>query len=129
MLKESIISIVVIIAIFLGNYATQNNTKENIEELTQELGDLKNALTQEEINHETVKQETEKIYQEWGEKHDQLAYFIEHNELEKIETELTGMKSRIETQEYHDSIDGLDKSVFLLKHLEDKYAFNLQNVF
>lgn len=129
MLKETIISIVVIITIIWGNYTTQNSTQEKIEELTQKLGDLRSTLVQEEVDNEKVKQEAEKIFQEWEEKHDKLAYFIEHNELEKIETDLTAMKSRIEVREYQDSIEELDKSIFLLKHIEDKYAFNLQNVF
>ena len=51
------------------------------------------------------------------------------NELEKVETELIAIKSYIETQDYEESISELDKSVFVLKHIEDKYAFNLQNVF
>ena len=133
MLKETIISIVVIVAIVLGNYATQNSTKEKIDELTLKLGDLRKQLIQAEVNNEKIQKETQTLYQEWEHNHDELdkilSLYIEHNELEKIETELTGMKSRIEIQEYQDSIDELDKSVFLLKHIEDKYAFNLQNIF
>lgn len=66
---------------------------------------------------------------QWQEKHDKLAYFIEHDELEKVETELIVIKSYIETEDYEESISELDKGVFILKHIEDKYAFNLQNVF
>ena len=64
-----------------------------------------------------------------GKKHDKLAYFIEHDELEKVETDLVSIKSYIETQEYEQAVGELDKGAFVLKHIEDKYAFNLQNIF
>lgn len=73
--------------------------------------------------------EWKKFIGQWQEKHDKLAYFIEHDELEKVETELVAIKSSIETEDYEESISELDKSVFILKHIEDKYDFNMQNVF
>ena len=78
---------------------------------------------------EKIKNDMESIYQQWEQRHDKLAYFIEHDELEKVETEFVAIKSYIETDEYEEAISELDKSVFILKHIEDKYAFNLQNVF
>ena len=47
----------------------------------------------------------------------------------KIETNLTGLKGEIEAGEYGDAMSQLDQSIFLLEHIEDKYAFNLQNIF
>ena len=64
-----------------------------------------------------------------GTKHDLLAYYIEHDELEKVETNLTGLRSFIESKEYSDALAELDKTVFVLRHIEDKNKFNLQNVF
>ena len=58
-----------------------------------------------------------------------MAYFIEHDELEKVDTNITALKSFIETNEYAEAISELDKSVFVLRHIEEKYAFSLENVF
>ena len=69
------------------------------------------------------------VKSKWEDSHNKLAYYIEHNELEKVETELTGVESNIDVSEYEESINNLDKSVFLLKHIEDRYAFNLENIF
>ena len=71
----------------------------------------------------------EEIKKSWEARHDKLAYFIEHDELEKVETDLTSLKSFIETNSYSEATSELDKSVFVLQHIEDKYAFNLENVF
>ena len=71
-------------------------------------------------------EETEKI---WKNKQDKLAYFIEHNELEKIDTNLVLLKSYIETEEHDETIREINELAFLVKHIEEKYAFNLKNIF
>ncbi|MCI8470198.1 MAG: DUF4363 family protein [Clostridia bacterium] len=129
MLKETMICIIIVIAIIFGNNVTQSYTKESVSELSSELMTLRGELTQDNVENEKLRKQAETIYQQWEKRHDKLAYFIEHDELEKVETEFIALKSYIETEDYEESISELDKSVFILKHIEDKYAFNLQNVF
>lgn len=129
MLKETIICIVIIICIIFGNNTTQNYTKESVGELSSGLMSLREKLIQDNIENKVVKEEIDKIYNNWQNRHDKLAYFIEHDELEKVETDLVAMKSYMETGEYEQAVGELDKGVFVLKHIEDKYAFNLQNIF
>lgn len=38
-------------------------------------------------------------------------------------------KSYIETEEESDAVSELEKSVFVLKHIEDKTRMNLKNIF
>ena len=122
-----IICIVIILAIIFGNVVTQNYTKQSVAELTDTLSNLKDKVEQK--NTDILEEETKKVEDKWEEKHNKLAYYIEHNELEKIEVELTTIKSNIETADYDHSIESIDKSMFLLKHVEDRYAFNLENIF
>ncbi len=129
MLKETMICIIIVIAIIFGNNVTQSYTKESVSELSSELMTLRGELTQDNVENEKLRKQAETIYQQWEKRHDKLAYFIEHDELEKVETEFIALKSYIETEDYEESISELDKSVFILRHIEDKYAFNLQNVF
>ena len=129
MLKESIICIIIVIAIIFGNNTTQNYTKESISELSSGLLTLRENVNQENREDEKIQKEAEEIHKNWEKRHEKLAYFIEHDELEKVETELIAIKSEVETGNYEELISGIDKSVFILKHIEDKYAFNLQNVF
>lgn len=129
MLKETIICIVIVIAIIFGNNTTQDYTKESVNELSNGLMQLRENAKQENLKDEKIKKEAEEIYAQWEKRHEKLAYFIEHDELEKVETELVTIKSNIETEDYEELISGIDKSTFILKHIEDKYAFNLENVF
>ncbi len=127
MLKEMIICIVIILAIIFGNIITQNYTKQSVLELTDTLSNLKDSVEQRNID--ILEDQVKKVENKWEEKHNKLAYYIEHNELEKIEMEITTIKSNIKTAEYENSIESIDKSMFLLKHVEDRYAFNLENIF
>ena len=131
MWKETIICVFIVIAIVIGNYITQNYTVQSVEELTSKLGELKQEIVKEEgdIDREKANNKMEEIKKSWEARHDKLAYFIEHDELEKVETDLTSLKSFIETNSYSEATSELDKSVFVLQHIEDKYAFNLENVF
>ena len=134
MKKEIIICIIVVIAIVLGNVITQNYTNESVKILSDELDELKINLNnklekQEEKPKEELSKKIEKITNYWELRHDKLAYYIEHNELEKVEDNLTSLNSLISTEEYAEAIKELDKSIFILKHIEEKYAFNLENIF
>ena len=127
MTKEIIICIVIVVTIVLGNIITQDYTQQSVKDLSKEMSNLREKIIKQDT--EKLKQEMEKVDYKWKEKHEKLAYYIEHNELEKIETEITTIKSNIETAQYEHSIESIDKSMFLLKHVEDRYAFNLENIF
>lgn len=129
MLKELIICIVIVIVIFFGNVMTQNYTKETMEELASNLEDLKTEIVNENKDTNNINNKIDKLNKTWENAHDKLAYFIEHDELEKVETNLVSMKSLIETGQYEESTNELDKNIFVLKHIEDKYSFNLKNIF
>ena len=131
MWKETIICIVIIIAIILGNFIIQKYTSESVEIITNELADLREYLKENsnDIQNNQSKEKIDKIFKYWEERRNKLAYFIEHDELDKVETDLTSIKSFIETSEYQDSISEVDKCKFVLNHIKDKYEFNLQNIF
>ena len=131
MLKEIVIIITIIVVIFIGNTITQKYTTQAIEEMTNILNSVRQEIfeSKENIDVNKIEEEIENINTQWENKHEKLAYYIEHDELEKVETNLTGLKGEIEAKEYGDAMSRLDQSVFLLEHIEDKYAFNLQNVF
>lgn len=129
MLKEIIICIIIVFVIFFGNSTIQKYTKESVSEISNGLMQLREDLTNQNVENNKAKEKLNEVYSKWEKKHDKLAYFIEHDELEKVETDLVSIKSYIETQEYEQAVGELDKGAFVLKHIEDKYAFNLQNIF
>ena len=133
MKKELIICIVIFTLIVIGNIITQNYTKQSVNNLSNKLEELKEniygTIKEDNKENEDLIEEVDNITKNWETRHDKLAYYIEHNELEKVEDNLTGLNSLVKTNQYPDAIKELDKCVFILKHIEEKYAFNLENIF
>ena len=127
MYKEMIISVILVILIFIGDFITQKYTKDTVSSLIDEFGKLKQSLIN--ASKEDSEIEVNEIEQKWDKAHDKLAYYIEHDELERVETNLTSCKSLAETGNYDIAISELEKTVFVLNHITDKYAFNLENIF
>jgi hypothetical protein len=126
MYKETIICIVIVIGILGLNYFLQNFTTKTVDELTDGLAQIKNELLVEDDN---VVENFKNFKDVWEVKYNRLAYFIEHDELEKVETNLVALQGYIEASDLKTGLSELNKTVFVLQHIEDKYAFNLVNIF
>lgn len=131
MAKELIISIIIVVLIFIGNTITENYTRESIDETTNNLESLREEIKkgEDEVDENIAKEKIDKIHEQWNSRYEKLAYYIEHDELEKVKTELTGLRGYIEKEEYSEAIPELDKSVYILEHIKDKTALNLKNIF
>ena len=129
MYKEIIISIVVIVVVFTLDFSLQKYTKETIGEFSLELSNLEKNIRDETLSSLEIKDKTNQLYDKWLEHHEKLVYYIEHDELEKVESNFSAGKSFIESEKYSDAMSELEKTSFVLKHIEDKYAFNLENIF
>ena len=129
MYKELIISIVVVGLIILGNIITQNNTIKSVNEISGELENLREIISKDEVDAEKSKYKMQDIEKVWEERYEKMAYYIEHNELEKVETELTKLKADIDMKEYTMGVENLDNCIFILEHIKDKTALKIVNVF
>ena len=129
MVKEFFICTIILIVIFIGNGITQEYSRNSIENINEKLANLKEEMNKEEINEEEVKKKEEGIDKQWEEMFSRLAYYIEHEELEKVSKNLENTKTYIKLKEYDNAIKEVNEGIYILNHIEDKYSFNLQNIF
>lgn len=134
MLKEFIICTIIIIMIFIGNGLTQGYSEDSIESMNQKLVNLEEMINKDksEISNddkEKIKMAEEEISKQWEEMFSRLAYYIEHEELEKFSKNLENIKTYIKIEKYEEAIKEIREGIFILNHIEDKYSFNLQNIF
>ena len=127
MYKEVIICIVVIITILTVNFFLQDYTKKSVTELNDNLEELKQDLK--EKDNEKTESKMKEINDKLSEQYGILAVFIEHDELEKVELDLVTLDGYIEIDDYDKGINEVNKSIFSLKHIAEKYDFSLVNVF
>lgn len=128
MLKETLIALFAFIMVVVGNSVTESYATDTINNLSNELQNLR-AIVDEEEDYQKASKEANKVYDSWREKYSKLAYFIEHNELEKVETALTQARSNIETEEKAEAVSQIDTTVFLLSHIQSKLSFEWENIF
>ena len=127
MYKELIICTVIIIIIVTLDIFLQNYTKNSTTEIEEILSEIKESVE----NKDTSKQNDKLnlLDQTWEDKHNKLAYYIEHDELEKVDSSIVKVRYFLENGDIPSAIAELETGKFVLKHIEDKYKFNFQNIF
>lgn len=128
MKKEVIICVIILIFIFVGDIITQNYSKNSSEEITRDLEGLK-VMIDENIEVNKLEVKADEIENKWNEKYNKLAYFIEHEELEKVKTGLVSIKSFVKSEENSELMNEVDKTIYLLEHIVEKNKVNLKNIF
>jgi len=127
--KEWIICLIVIFIVVTTDIITQNYTKESVEYMDNKLEILKEELMKEEKDKQKLEEQMEEVMSDWKEKYERLAYFIEHDELEKVETELISLSAYIDIEEYEHGVPELEKGIFILNHIKEKFKFDIKNIF
>ena len=96
--------------------------------MQESLGEIREDL---ENNNESgiVEEKVSELNKKWENRSNNLTYYLEHDELEKIESELTALNSNILTRNYEQGRENLDRCYFLLEHVKDKEKVTLSNIF
>lgn len=128
-MREIFICIIIIVIIISLDIVMQKYTKESTDEIISELEKINEEIKTQKLQQEDLKEKSIEIKEKWQEKNSTLAYYIEHNELEKVETNIRAMISYIETGEYNLALEKIETNIFILKHIKDKYQLSLDNIF
>jgi len=127
MLKETVICIVIVMGIFGLEYYTQGFTEKTVNEITEIFDKIEDNIAKRDI--EQANNEIKNIESKWEEKQKELAYYIEHDELEKVHTSIVKLKSYVGSENFSEAIAELEDGKFVIEHIQEKNSFNLQNIF
>lgn len=128
MKKEMIICIIIIALIIITNIIAQNYTKNCVEDITKGLYDLEDDILKKQ-NDNQILQKIYDIDTKWHKFHNTLAFYIEHDELEKVETEISNIKGLEKVNKYDDMLPQIEECIFLLEHIRDKHTLTAINIF
>lgn len=139
MRKEFFVSLLIVILIFIVNFFSKkytenfkNNIIKNFDSLKESVNEARKKENEDvEIDEELlndVNQNFNNMKDVWIKNRDVLSYYVEHNELEKIDLNIVSLGSYLQTGQYDESIKEIDEGVFSVKHIGEKYLFNLKNV-
>ena len=128
-MKEIIIIIVSLSIVIIGSNISQAYLNTTGNELIEELEELKIEIEKAQNSEENNSKDlANTIYEKWEEVEEKWSIIITHNELDLIQVALIGMKSYIEENKYEDAMEELEKSSFLIEHIQQKEKLALKNV-
>ena len=127
MRKEIIIVFIIIIMIFATDILTQNFTKKSISLINEKLDNIKTTI----INNETndLNSEIKNLDENWTDINNKMSFYIEHDELEKVNTSLVKIKTYIEFEEYSEAVPELEECKYILDHIKEKQRLKIINLF
>lgn len=128
MKREAIITISIVLLILLAEWLTQGYTHKAFAEIEDNLTQLKEEILQTNANNEQLINKTEQISELWESKQENLSYYLEHNELEKVNTQIVLIKGYLESDSPQDAIPDLEEGLYIIEHIKEKEAFKLKNI-
>lgn len=127
MSKQIIICILVIIIVIWLDAFTARYTNNIMDNIISNLSEVREAIYQE--DEEKMKENIEKVMDEWDKNKSKLSVYIEHDELEKVELYMVEVNTDIGTKEYNMALESLESCNFIIEHIKDKYKLSLKNIF
>lgn len=130
-MKEIITMIIILILIFGGSFITKKYLAKTTEEILSNLEDLKQDIVLQETNKDSKKimEASDNIKEMWKKTSDMWGIIVLHNELDLIETSLIKMEASIKMGEYSEALEGIENSMFLINHINEKEKLSLKNIF
>lgn len=133
MKKELIIVIVIVIAIIIIDTITQNYTRNSFEKINNELEKIKEIINkiddQEKNSQQELQEKIKTMEEDWKIINRKTAFYIEHEELEKVNASMIKFKSYIQLEEYTEAIPELENCKYILDHIREKEKMQIINLF
>ena len=150
MKKEEIATLVIIGIILIIDLITLYYTKKCIAKISDDLTNLENMAVEsikaenndnsenngsnsegdesKKIESKELKQKTEDIYKEWLGMNDTLTFYIEHDELEKVNVQLERIIANFNVDSTEDAVPEIKETIYILRHIEKKQRLTLRNI-
>lgn len=150
MKKEEIATLVIIGIILIIDLITLFYTKKCCAKISDDLTNLENMTVEsikaenndnsenngsnsegdesKKIESKELKQKTEDIYKEWLGMNDTLTFYIEHDELEKVNVQLERIIANFNVDSTEDAVPEIKEAIYILRHIEKKQRLTLRNI-
>lgn len=122
-----LVIITILLAIICLEIYINTSTDKLLEDTVKKMEELKEVLKEEKYNES--KNKSEELNEKWFEYEDKLAFFIEHDEVEKISTKVAVILENTINEEYKAALEDVMETTYLLEHVKDKNKLKLKNIF
>ena len=95
----------------------------------EEICDMANASLEEEKENNQIIEKMDALREEWSNFSKKLAFYIEHDEIEKVDTSIVEINEYIKLGLYDEAIPEIRKCSFILEHIKNKGELQVINLF
>ena len=120
-----VICIIIIASIIISDLFLQRYVENTFDEMSSTLKEIESNLND---SDESMKK-INSIDETWKNNYTKMACFLEHDELEKINTQITIIKAGIEVQDTEYVHEEIGRAVYIIQHIKQKESFKLDNIF
>lgn len=131
MQKEMIIVAIIIVVVVGVNITTDKYTRNCVSEINmklEEICDMANASLEEEKENNQIIEKMDALREE-EQFQQKLAFYIEHDEIEKVDTSIVEINEYIKLGLYDEAIPEIRKCSFILEHIKNKGELQVINLF
>lgn len=123
--RDFLICIIIIFIIIFLDIIINNHFEREMIVMQNNISDLQDLVQK----NESGKEKVDDLKKNWKKFEYIAAYYIEHNELEKVSLKINLVKKNIENGENDMTVEYLEELKFLLKHIYEKDKLSLKNIF
>ena len=127
MIREFVTIIAILCIIVVGHVTIQNYLVDSSEKVISKIEETKKNISENKLD--IAKENMQKLDEEWETIHKTWSIVVMHSELDQIELSLVSAKRALEDKNMNDVNIELERLGFLLKHIQEKEAFKLKNIF
>ncbi len=126
MFKEVIISAAIVIAIIVLDILLGRFVDDKMNHTVELLNNVEISIR--ENNYEEANKKLKETDEFWKNSEEMLSFYIEHEELEKVDKEFTSLNTFIEL-ENEEALEKVNNVAYIIKHIEEKDDLKLKNIF
>ena len=125
--KEYVMIVLIIVFVILAEFITSKITCKVVEDINYYINFLEEG-----IDNNDIGDKMEKLSSQWRKSEIKLAFFMEHSELEKINADITNLRSNVynrNNNNYEDIKELIDAIKYRLEYVKNKQKLGLKNIF
>jgi len=120
-----VICVIIITIIIISDLILQRYVNNTFDFMSSMLKDISYELN---TSDENIKKIND-IDEIWKCNYTRMACFLEHNELEKINTQITIIKAGVEVQDSEYVHEEVERAIYIIQHIKEKERLKLDNIF
>ena len=124
--KQIITIIVIIIIIITLDFILEKYTKNAVNTMSEILKEIDELVAKEDVE---ANDKSKQLLDKWDKFQKLLSCYIEHDEIEKVGDKINLLEKQVRIENYTDARHSITETEFLLKHIEDKQTFTIENFF